>query len=357
MKTKGTPMSTCFKKISQFLFILLVFGFFGIQNTYAQYPNTKVRDINQAYVDSLKQIDYDHTFPIWGEKAYKMGVDIPYPVGAMVNYIWMEQGLLINNLQLGLQTDNIDLPLTDASFITTADNVNTTYTINFRPDLWVFPFLNVYGIIGYSNVKTEVNLTYPIKFTSVVDQSASTAGVGVLTAFGIGTFYLATDFNFTWTKPELVDKAVPVSVFGARFGKSFVFKNKPTRNLSFWAGAMYINTSGGSTGSITFDELLPNSDDKRNEIVTNYNDWYANEATPAEKKAADKILTPIVDHIENASGDGTILYSLNKGLAESWSGVVGMQFQYNKHLMLRTETSILADRRSFLLSFNYRFLL
>ena len=348
-------MNTCFKDLSQFLFILLVFGCFGIQNTYAQYPNTKVREIKQDYVDSIKKIEYNHTFPIWGDKVIKKGIDLPLPAGAMVNYIWMEQGLLVNNLKLGLQTDNQDIPLTDANFIKTADNVNTTYTINVRPDLWIFPFLNVYGILGYSNVKTEVNLVAPINFNSVVDQSASTAGFGVMTAFGVGTFYLATDFNFTWNKPELLDKAVPVSVFGARFGKTFVFKNKPTRNVSFWAGAMYIDASGNSSGSITLNELLPDSGDKRQEIVTNYNDWYNNEASAAEKVVADKILTPIVDRIENANGDGTILYSLNKGLTQNWSGVVGAQFQYNKHLMFRTETSILANRRSILLSLNYRF--
>lgn len=46
-----------------------------------------------------------------------------------------------------------------------------------------------------------------------------------------------------------------------------------------------------------------------------------------------------------------------KQVKERWNGLIGMQYQYNKHWMLRTEGGIIGDRKSILLSINYRFLL
>jgi hypothetical protein len=69
----------------------------------AQYAIHKITKKQQAYTDSLKQVKYDYIFPIFGQQAYSRGFDIPYPVGVMGNYIWMKQGIIIENLQLGIQ--------------------------------------------------------------------------------------------------------------------------------------------------------------------------------------------------------------------------------------------------------------
>jgi hypothetical protein len=68
---------------------------------FAQYATKKVLKKKQAYTDSLKQVKYDYIFPILGQKVYKVGFDIPYPIGLMGNYIWLDQGVVIDNLQLG----------------------------------------------------------------------------------------------------------------------------------------------------------------------------------------------------------------------------------------------------------------
>jgi hypothetical protein len=87
----------------------------------------------------------------------------------MGNYIWLDQGVVIDNMQLGLKTDNQDIPLTNVDeFIKFGDNTNTSYSVNVRPDIWVFPFLNVYGIFGVGNSSTTVNLTEPLEFSSTV---------------------------------------------------------------------------------------------------------------------------------------------------------------------------------------------
>ena len=73
------------KTISRFTLILTLTFLIGNSICFAQYANTKVRSKHHAYTDSLKQVEYNHTFPIWGQGAYKKGFDIPYPIGGMLN--------------------------------------------------------------------------------------------------------------------------------------------------------------------------------------------------------------------------------------------------------------------------------
>ncbi len=338
--------------------LLIAFCVFIFDAGYAQYTSKKVRPKHQAYTDSLKAVEYNYVFPILGQGAYKRGFDIPYPAGLMANYIWMDQGIKISNMQLGLKTDNQDIPLTAVDFIDFGENRNTSYAVNFRPDLWIFPFLNVYGLFGYGSSKTEVNLVAPVELKSVVDQKITTAGFGVMTAFGIGPVWMSIDGNWTWTKPELLEKPVLVTVMGLRLGHTFTFRERPDRNIAIWVGAMRANMSSETRGEVVMkDALPPETWERRDEIVENYWYWYDNEATIKQKVAADKVLTPIVDRLEAADGDAVIRYGMDKQVAEMWNGLVGAQFQLNKRWMFRSEAGLIGDRKSFLFSVNYRFLM
>lgn len=326
----------------------------------AQFATTKVRTVHEAYTDSLKNVTYDHVFPIWGQKAYQKGFDIPYPLGVMVNYFYVNQGIDITNLQLGVESNAVDVPLTGVDFIEFGDNTNTTYSFNFRPDVWVFPFLNVYGIFGYGTSDTEVNIISPLNLQSIVTQNISTAGFGVMGAFGVGPVWVSVDGNWTWNKPQLLDKPVQVNVLGLRMGHSFVFKNKPERNIAVWVGAMRVKMSSETNGSIQLSEAIPDLESQSQEIVNDYEAWRStnyDDLSLKQKAVVNNVLDPIVDRIDNVDGSAIIEYAMDKQVVDMWNGLIGAQFQYNKHWMLRTEAGIIGDRKSFLVSLNYRFLL
>ena len=105
------------------------------------------------------------------------------------------------------------------------------------------------------------------------------------------------------------------------------------------------------------DAIPPELWERRDEIVVNYYDWYENEATIPQKAVADKILTPIVERIDAADGSSTIRYGMDKQVLERWNGTIGGQFQLNKRWMFRSEAGFIGNRKSFLVSLNYRFLL
>jgi hypothetical protein len=327
----------------------------------AQYSQVQLSKKQQHYTDSLKKVVYTHTFPIWGQKAYHLGVDMPYPAGVMTNYFYANQGLIIENLQLGLQTNNQDIPLTPVNLIGFKNNSVVANTFNVRPDLWIFPFLDLYGIFGYGSSTTTVNIVTPVPLTSVVNQNVRTAGFGFTGAFGLGIFFLAADMNWTWNKPDKLDKPVPAQTLSFRLGHTFRFADHPQKNIGIWAGALRARFGAGTVGEITLSDALPPEVwQKKDQIVNDYYAWYngLDPSNPGDKikmQAADKILTPIIQKIDAADGSAVVRYALDKRPVQEWNMIVGGQFQLNKRWVFRAETGFLGERNTLLLSANYRF--
>ena len=98
-------------------------------------------------IDSLKNTEYPYALPIWGAKAAKMGFNLPYSAGIGVNYLWQESDLVLNDLMVGFNNG----PMYDLDEIVRFNNAKAAASaVNIRPDIWLFPFLNVYAILGQS---------------------------------------------------------------------------------------------------------------------------------------------------------------------------------------------------------------
>ena len=356
------------KTFTRFIVIFFISIFLFSLNGYSQYASKKVKSKYETYTDSIKSVDYNYIFPFWGTKAYKRGIDLQYPVGIMANFFWTTQNIAIDNFRLGFQNAHggpVNFPLTPVSdsILAFGNNENTSYSINIRPDIWLFPFIDLYGIFGFGKSNTSVEvLLFPDSqtqqsFTSVVEQNLTTYGFGILAAGGVGPVWFSVDANMTWNKPALLDKPTIVNVVGIRMGKAFVFKKRPQSNISIWIGTMYVTMQSETVGAIALkDALPPDVWDKKDAFVDNYNNWYNNEATPIQKKFADKYLTPVVDAIDQRNGESIVQYGMDKQVRQHWNGLIGMQYQINKNWQLRTEGGVLGNRKSFLLSLNYRFL-
>ena len=326
--------------------VLILFAPFYLKAQYAQYQFDK---------DSL---EYPYFLPFLGKKTVEAGFDIPYPIGIGVNSFFARQNMLIDNIELGFTTSNNDIPLTDVSeFIKFDEVLSEVYSVTVRPDVWIFPFLNVYGILGKSYAITTVNLSNPIELESIVNLQGNSYGLGTTGAFGLGKYFVVLDGNWVWTKMDAFEEAVQTATFSQRIGRSFNIGKKPESSIAFWVGAMRLRLESLTEGSLRLDEAL--SDDiwqRKDEIVDDYWAWY-DELGPLDpkKKIADEILTPIVEKIDAADGSGVVHYRLDKKPKGEWHMLIGGQYQFNKHWQIRAEGGILGDRSSFLLSANYRF--
>lgn len=365
--------------------VLLVFGIY-FQNSIAQvYSNKEVGKKNQEIIDSLKAAEYPYSLPIWGDKATKKGFSLPYSAGIGINYMGQESDLIIENLMVGFNNG----PMYDLDEIVRFNGATSTGGgINIRPDVWLFPFLNVYGILAKTNLSTAIDagLWVPnadgvwsqvYDFSTKANFNATTFGIGFTPTIGVAGGWFALDMNVTWSDVEALEKPARAFVFGPRFGKTFKL-NKPEQNITVWTGAFRLNLNSETTGSLPLNELI--STDGIQERVDNglikvettqiqVDDWWNslsdvqqnNPVNIAKYETANRALETaggFLNSIDNALNDensATVQYSLDKRQANLWNFLVGTQYQYNKNWMIRAEVGFLGSRTQILTGLQYRF--
>lgn len=364
-------------------FLIIVFLSF---QTYSQvYTDKIVGKKNEAVIDSLKTSEYPYSLPIWGEKATQKGYQLPYSAGMSVNYFWQESSIIINNLNVGFNNGpqyNLD------QIVRFNDATATASAINVRPDIWLFPFLNVYGILGKVQTSTAIdagiwvpdadnNWSQIMSFGSKANFTGTTFGLGMTPTIGIGGGWLALDMNVAWTDLDALDKPAQSFIFGPRMGKTFKFK-KPEQNIAVWAGAFRVHLKSETAGSLPLNGLLPteglqekvdNGFVKVAEKQTAVDNWWnglsnAQQANPVNVakyntanqalQTAGNLLTA-VDGALSTGSTSTVQYALEKAPKDMWNLVIGTQYQFNRHFMLRAEAGFLGSRTQFMTSFQYRF--
>lgn len=310
---------------------------------------------NMFIINDTTNNKYPYIFPFLGQQVYEKGFDLPLPVGIMVNYFMAEQDVDITEIAIGLNDIGIgnDIPLTDITRIIDFEKVTSTaYSINVRPDLWILPFLNIYGVFGKSWSKNIVKISYPFELETVADLDGESYGFGFTGASGIGNYFMVLDGNMVWTNMKNFTKPVISKVFSSRIGRTFKVGKSGKSSIALWAGAMKIKIDGNTEGYISIKEIIPEgSTDK---VVNQYKNWY-DSVDPFKQKLADKIITPIVENINNPNNNGTIHYKADKEPHQEWNMIIGGQYEINKEWQVRTEAGIIGNRKSFLLSGNYRF--
>lgn len=359
---------------------------FFYSNSFAQvYTDKVVGKKNASVIDSLKVLEYPYSLPIWGQKATQKGYSLPYSAGVSVNYFWQESELTISDLYVGFNNGpqyNLDQIVRFNSAVATAN------AMNIRPDIWLFPFLNVYGILGKAQTSTAINAGIWIPdvegnwselmtFNSKADFNVTTFGLGMTPTIGVGGGWLALDMNVSWSDSDALDQPAVAFVFGPRLGKTFKF-NKPESNIAVWVGGFRVHLNTDTNGSLPLSEVIPPNDAqekidngiaKVGETQTKVDDWWdglskleqTNPANAAKYATANKALEAAgnllngIDGALSTAGTSTVQYSLQKKQTEMWNFLIGSQYQYNKHIMLRAEVGFLGTRTQFMTSLQYRF--
>ena len=190
------------------------------------FSNKEVGKKSVSLADSLKHSKYPYALPIWGDKATKRGYSLPYSAGVSVQYFGQKSNLVIDNLMVGFNHG----PMYDLDGLVRFDKaVSRSDGVSLRPDVWLFPFLNVYAILGRSSASTDVGygLWLPdsngtehkvVSSSTKVDFIANTFGFGLTPTLGVGGGWLALDMNFTWTDVPQLDQPAQAFVFDPRAG-------------------------------------------------------------------------------------------------------------------------------------------
>jgi hypothetical protein len=351
----------------------------------AQYTTDKVMGPkNQDLADSLKKSEYPYLFPIWGKKVVAKGFNIPKSAGLSVQYLYQQSDIIIENLRVGFnhgETYPLDQVIRFNSAVATSNGVN------IRPDIWLFPFLNVYAIFAQSKTSTAIDAGVWLpddsawkqvtSLTTKANFNATTFGFGITPTVGIRGYFLILDMNVSWSDIAELEKPAFVFVFGPRFGKNIPMKKKDM-SLALWAGGFRVQMASSTSGSINATELFPLSE-WQNKLDIGYtkvaekqakvDNWWngltpaqqANPVNAAKHETANKALAGFGRVLDGASqvvtngGDASIQYSLEKRPKEMWNFILGAQYQINRSWMIRAEYGFLGARQQFIGGLQWRF--
>jgi hypothetical protein len=369
------------------LLITTFIGFCILAEIHAQvYTNKEVGKKNEALADSLKKSEYPYFLPIWGAKVVARGYDIPYSAGFGATYITQTSALILDNLMVGFNNG----PMYNLDEMVRFNEAEAWASgVSVRPDIWLLPFLNVYGVLGKVNSSTTIDAGVYLpntdneweevsSFSTTAEFTGSTVfGLGMTPTIGIGGGFMALDMNVAWTDVDALEKPVFTFVFGPRFGKSFKLK-KPERNITAWVGGFRLKFTSETAGSLALGDVV-NTDEFQvkvdegieaiGEKQVAVDDWWAglsseeqnNPVNEAKYETANRVLGTAgeifnaADAALNDEQSATVQYSLDKDVKDKWNFLIGSQFQLNKHWMIRAEYGFLGSRTQFLTGLQYRF--
>jgi len=233
---------------------------------------------------------------------------VPLPFGISFNYVHQVLPLTINDPVIVL--GGLPLP---PGFVQGGTLKAVTNTLVARADVWILPFLNVYGTADYLSGDANdisMDLAVPIPIPSQISYSGSAYGFGFTGAFGYRAFFASYDVNWNWAKPDVINW-VRVQVQGPRVGVLFVPWGVHGK---VYAGAMRLAIAGTQTGSVSLPDLI-----------------------------LERVPPPV-----------SLEFSLQARPESAWSPLVGTEFELARHLMLIAEGAF-GKTEQVLLSAGYRF--
>jgi hypothetical protein len=287
--------------------------------------------------------DWKYVFPIWGKDLASKGIKFPYPFGIGVTYLEAVQPIDVKHLQVAVNDGEFKDMSKFVKFESLDSNVQAA---NVRLDMWVFPFLNVYGLANYLiSTEGDAVLSKPIPLRAGSTQTGYGGGFGATGAFGFYGFFGAVDANFTWNQLSNLESPVRTFVLAPRVGKRFPITNVVA--MSFWIGAMRQDVQADTSGSIKLADAVGEKNEST--VEGQIANWYRG-LGPDDQQA----VSGVGDRFPTRDGDPTIHYKLDKSLANPWNGLVGMEADINRRFQIRTELGFFG-RTQMLVGVNYRF--
>jgi hypothetical protein len=186
-------------------------------------PNTGLKTVGRQGNDAPRK--WEHKLPFLAQRVIDLGYDLPLPYGLGLTVANVNQQMDLTNLFVGFNGSP------KRQFPAVSFNNSETHTQSFqlKLDAWLFPFMNVFGMIGQvkgdfqmdvdidgNTILNEIGQTCggPIKppicrlledktFTLPIktDVDAFTYGVGTTLATGYKNWFVALPMSANWTDP------------------------------------------------------------------------------------------------------------------------------------------------------------
>ena len=211
--------------------------------------------------------------PIWGADAAARGYQIPLPFGIGVTAYSARQPVDIQDLQLGR---NGNPPVSVSNFLQINRVDTSQQNASAKFDVLIFPFLDIYGLAGYTKGTTKgliqipadpiLDIIEPRQLQLNAAFSGPTYGLGLTLQGGTKvndwhdlTAIVVADWNRTKTNlsfdnETLIAHTKPVAtVFSARLGMHATVGT--SNGAAIWIGAMHQAIQQKVAGSVANTDL------------------------------------------------------------------------------------------------------
>jgi hypothetical protein len=250
---------------------------------------------------------WEHKLPFMAQKVVDMGYDLPLPYGIGITYAKVDQDQLVDNLQVGINGRETE----PFEFVTFTNASSDSESLQLKLDAWLFPFLNVYGLLGKVDGVAPVDIdldgngmldhlgitcggippnTNPLcpllqdkTFTLPTINATfegETYGIGMVLAGGWNNWFVTIPFNFTYADMDGKDTEGLAYTVTPRFG--YVFNLDSRGNLALFGGGNWLKTELTVAGQVStpdekivIDYIIDQSNKDRWNLLLGYN-WDIN---------------------------------------------------------------------------------
>lgn len=221
--------------------------------------------ISIGIFECFSQIDSTSTelrsLPLAKKWFVERNIDLPLPFGVSTFFTYMSRDVDIKDVKVSLQ----DVPKQSVDDFISFELNNKTTVAALKADMWILPFLNVYGLLGYvsTNAALDATITYdrilipgppiiiPINVNSKLQ--GSYYGIGSSLVAGVNNWFVLGDINYGYSKLSELDGKIDFWMYSTRTG----FQSRLSRNIKVrtWIGGMYLSSKRTLNLSIMDDAI------------------------------------------------------------------------------------------------------
>jgi hypothetical protein len=200
----------------------------------------------QAEVESKPA--WRRALPLFGDVARERGYELPLPFGVTANFMYINTDFKVDSISIGLG----GAPPAEVSFLDFDEDRASAKTTTMRFDAWLLPFLNVYGVVGYTWANSALDVTIPIGPDPTpihvdFESDGITYGGGGTLVGGYQNVFAMVDGNYTFTNFDQFDSKISKWVVSGRVGLSG--RLGPVKG-QVWVGTMVIDNELTLTGTL-----------------------------------------------------------------------------------------------------------
>lgn len=184
-------------------------------------------------------------------KDWAAGADMPRAFGIGVDYFNMDQAYVLDRLTFVAPPGAPFPPSVDPSLVRADNDIRN---VDLKVDVWLFPFLNVFGVYGQVDGKTDVDLAGlnlglpPGADRFNINYDGNVYGGGVVLAVGGDRWFGSVTATFTDTDLSGdFQSSVSATTIQPRIGIRAV------ENIEVWLGGYFIDAEETHTGTIDLD--------------------------------------------------------------------------------------------------------